>query len=111
MPFKEVVAEVIGEMEGEDWGQGSAMEAAFALDPGGRWVAPAGWMGQGGSLDGTRGNPRYVLFPHEWLAGVWAGTGGADKAGVVWDGDVNNSNGWRIVVCVYVRTYGAWRVS
>ena len=77
-----MVGEVIGEMEGGDWGQGAAMEtAAFVLDQGGRWVAPAGWVRQGGSLDGTRNNPWYGLFPQEWLDGAWEGTGGADQAG------------------------------
>ena len=60
---------MIGEMEGEDWGQGPAMEAAFALDEGGRWVVPAGWVGQGGALDGTRDNSFLVWSVSSRVAG------------------------------------------
>ncbi len=84
-PFKAALAEVIGEMEVGDWDQSPAMEAAFTLDQGGGWVAPTGWVGQGGSLDGTRANPWYGLFPQAWLDGAWAGAGGAEQAGAAWE--------------------------
>ena len=65
-PFKEVVAEVIGEMEGGDWGQGSAMETAFALDQG---------PGGEGSVDhepvgcGPVGDEEGRRFSQDWGAG------------------------------------------
>ena len=33
IPVREVVVEVIAELESDEWGQGSAMDAAFALAP------------------------------------------------------------------------------
>ncbi len=42
-------------------------------------------MGQGDSLDGTRTNPWYGLFPQEWLDGGEEGAGGAEQAGAAWE--------------------------
>ena len=82
--FKTAVAEVTEEMEVGDGDHGPTMGEAFLLDQGGGWVAPAGWEGQGGSLDGTRTNPWYGLFPQEWLDGGGEGAGGAEQAGAAW---------------------------
>ncbi len=44
-------AEVIPELDSEEWVQGSAMDVAFALTQDGSWVASEGWVGQSGALD------------------------------------------------------------
>ncbi len=49
------------------------MDEAFAQTQDGCWAAPAGWVRQGGALDGTRGNPWYGLFPQELPDGLWPG--------------------------------------
>ena len=61
------------------------MRAAFMLEQGGGWAAPTGWVGHGGSLDGTRTNPWYGMFPQEWLDGVGDGGGDPDQAGLAWE--------------------------
>ncbi len=83
IPLREVLTEGIAEMESAEWGQGSAMIAAFALAPNGSWAAPAEWVGQRGALDGTRGNPWYGLFPHEWLDGTWGALAEPIRLGVM----------------------------
>jgi hypothetical protein len=42
-------------------------------------------VGQGGSLDGTRINPWYGLFPQKWLDGGGESAGGAEQAGAAWE--------------------------
>ena len=84
-PFQEVVAEVIGEMEDGSWDQGPMMRAAFMHEQGGGWAAPIGWVGHGGSLNGSRINPWYGLFPPEWLDGVGEDGGDPERAGSVWE--------------------------
>jgi len=66
-------------------GVGPPLEEAFVLDSVGGWVAPVGWVGQGGSLDGSRINPWYGLFPQEWLDGGGESAGGEEQAGVAWE--------------------------
>ncbi len=61
------------------------MESAFAVDQGRSRVAPAGWVGQGRSLDGRRINLLSGIFPQACLDGVWEGTGGDEQAGVGWE--------------------------
>ncbi len=66
---------------------GPVLSAAFMLDQGGGWVAPTGLVGHasGGSLDGSRTNPWYGMFPQEWLDGVGEGGGDPEQAGSAWE--------------------------
>ncbi len=68
-----------------DWDQGLVMSAAYMLDQGGGWIAPTGWVGHGGSLDGSRTNPWYGLFPQVWLDGVGEDGGDPEQAGCAWE--------------------------
>ena len=54
-------------------------------EQGGGWAAPIGWLGHGGSLNGSRINPWYGLFPPEWLDGVGEDGGDPERAGSVWE--------------------------
>jgi hypothetical protein len=83
-PFRSAVAEVTKEMAVGDGDHGPTLGEAFLLDQDGGWVAPAEWVGQGGSLDGTRINPWYGLFPQEWLDGGGESAGGAEQAKAAW---------------------------
>ncbi len=84
-PFQAAVAEVIGEMEDGTWDQGPSMRAAFMRDQGGGSAAPTGWVGHGGSLDGSRTNQWYGMFPQECLDGVGEGVGDPEQAGSAWE--------------------------
>ena len=99
-PFQAAAAEVIGEMEDGTWDQGPSMRAAFMLDQGGGWAAPTGWVGHGGSLDGTRTNPWYGMFPQEWLDGVGEGGGDPEQAGSAWEAQTITAAGGLLPVAV-----------
>ena len=83
--FLAVVTEVSEEMAVGGGDDGPALGGFFSLDPDGGWIAPTGWVGQGGSLDGTRINPWYGLFPQSWLEGGGESAGGAEQAGAAWE--------------------------
>ena len=49
------------------------------------WVAPAGWAGKGGPIDGTEINPWYGLFPQEWVDGSSTGEIDIHRSGELWE--------------------------
>ena len=62
-PFEEVVKATIKELDRGEWGHREEVSEAFRRTPTGTWVAPAGWAGKSGPMDGTVINPWYGLFP------------------------------------------------
>ena len=69
-PFEAVVKATIKESDRGEWGHWEEVLEAFRRTPNGTWVAPAGWAGKGGPMDGTVINPWYGLFPQEWVDGL-----------------------------------------
>ncbi len=69
-PFWAVVKAAIGKLDIREWGRREEVETAFSRKPKGNWVAPEGWAGKGGLMDGTLVKPWYGLFPQGWLDGA-----------------------------------------
>jgi hypothetical protein len=107
--FQAAVAEVTGEMEDGDWDQGPSMSAAFMLDQGGGWAAPTGWVGHGGSFDGSRTNPWYGMFLKSGWTGWEREAVTPIRQGQRGSGGADNYSGWGTAFCGCVRTCGAWR--
>jgi hypothetical protein len=85
-PFEEVVKATIKELDRGEWGHREEVSEAFRRTPAGTWVAPAGWAGKGGPMDGTVINPWYGLFPQEWVDGLSTGEGDGHRSGeLVWE--------------------------
>ena len=82
-PFAEVVKATIKELELDrgEWGHREEVSEAFRRTPTGTWVAPAGWTGKGGPMDGTVTNPWYRLFPPVWVDGSSTGEGDGHRSG------------------------------
>jgi hypothetical protein len=84
-PFEAVVKATIKELDREEWGHREEVSEAFRRTPTGTWVAPAGWAGKGGPMDGTVINPWYGLLPPEWADGSSTGDGDDHRSGELWE--------------------------
>jgi hypothetical protein len=84
-PFGEVVTVTIKELGKGERGHTEEVAEAFRRTQAGAWVAPAGWAGKGGPMDGTVINPWYGLFPQEWVDGLSTGEGAARRSGELWE--------------------------
>ena len=84
-PFGEVVTVTIKELDKGERGHTEEVAEAFRRTQAGAWVAPAGWAGKGGPMDGTVINPWYGLFPQELVDGLSTGEGDARRSGELWE--------------------------
>jgi hypothetical protein len=84
-PFEEVVKVTIKELDRGEWEHREEVSEAFRRTLTGTWVAPAGWAGKGGPMDGTVINPWYGIFPQEWVDGSSTGEGDGHRSGEPWE--------------------------